>query len=300
MSSTKLTSTFLILLFVAVGIALGFEILEVALSPSISMNALFETVVMISLSTFYATLVFFLATLKWNLKNWAFWAILLLNLPVSITYTPKLIEKAHLHFIVTTTPDSYRYAGRVSKEEYRRDVEFITSFADSLIRLGVVTQPAEFARRMFNGSFYEDSLHRDWGFPAPPFEVPIELRVDTLFHDPGSALIAVFIIRKYVSPVPISESDSIRYVGNAFVFNRNKSAFQFHPLSYSYSTTRSFESCSKGIRDYYLKKLGQQHGKYNLNDLRFWTSKDWTIVWNNDGLLKSWPDPLSLREDGVA
>lgn len=253
------------------------EAIEIIKSPSFSFNALLETLVFVSLITFIPTLLFLLITFKWNKKNYFLWLVILINLPVVIFISPDLYQNIRLSIIDTTTPPEFINSTVVDRLTYKNDVRRIEQKIDSLIRIGVVTQPTDFGERYFEGITYKDSLERRRGFPATPYKLPIELSVDTLFYSTdNSNFIAGTLIRKYPVDYPeYSNGDTVQFIGNAFIFNPNDYGFQFLALETSISGCSSKEKCAKSLLRIYLKERGLKFNSYNLNDTRFWIGSDW-------------------------
>lgn len=276
-SIKRITKIYLLVLVIIVLIVLGYEGIQIIQASTVSLNVLLDTLILISLFSFFVTLLFFLATFKWNNKNYLLWLVLLINFPVAIIYSPNLFQNIHLSFIDTTTKKKFRYSNAVEEFKYKRDLKTIESKIDSLIRYGIITQPSDFGERYFEGLTYKDSLERRRGFPATPYKVPIKLSVDTLFYSPDSSnLIAGTVIRKYPIDFPqYSNGETVQYLGDAFIYNPTDSGFQFITLRTSISGCSSEQECSRALLDFYLKKSGLREGYYNLNDIRFWTSADW-------------------------
>lgn len=273
----KITKAYLLILVIAVLILLGKEAIEITQSSSFSFNALINTLVQTSLIAFFSTLLFLAVTFKWNRKSYVLWLILLFNLPVAIIYSPIIYQNIRLSIIDTTTQPEFRYSNTVGKLKYNRDIENIEVKIDSLIRLGVVTQPTDYGERFFEGTTYKDSLERRRGFPATPYKLPLKLSVDTLFYSPDSSnFIAGTLIRKYPVDYPeYSNGDTVQFLGDAFIFNPNNYGFQFLTLRTSISRYSSEQDCSSALLDVYLKERGLRDGYYNINDIRFWTNTDW-------------------------
>jgi hypothetical protein len=253
------------------------EAIQIVQSPSFSFNALLDTLVFASLITFIPTLLFLILTFKWNKKNYFLWLVILFNLPVFIFISPDLYQNIRLSFIDTTTPSEFINSNDVDRLTYINDVKRIEQKIDSLIRIGVVTQPTDYGERYFEGTTYKDTLERRRGFPATPYKLSIELTVDTLFYSPGTSnLIAGTLIRKYPVDFPeYSNGDTIQFQGNAFIFNSNDYGFEFLVLQTTVSGYNSKEECAKGLNRVYLKERGLRYGLFNLNDIRLWSNTDW-------------------------
>ncbi|WP_421774311.1 hypothetical protein [Gracilimonas sp.] len=253
------------------------EAIQIVQSPSFSFNALLDTLVFASLITFRPTLLFLILTFKWNKKNYFLWLVILFNLPVFIFISPDLYQNIRLSFIDTTTPSEFINSNDVDRLTYINDVKRIEQKVDSLIRIGVVTQPTDYRERYFEGTTYKDTLERRRGFPATPYKLPIELTVDTLFYSPDiSNLIAGTLIRKYPVDFPeYSNGDTVEFIGNAFIFNPNNYGFKFLTLQTTVSGYDSKEECAKGLNRVYLKERGLRYGLFNLNDIRLWSNTDW-------------------------
>lgn len=270
----KITIAFILILVIFVLTSFGMETIKAT-----TLNALAKTLVQTSLIAFYSTLIFFVLTFKWFKTNYLLWLILLINLPVAAIYSPTVFQNIRFSIIDTTTPPEFRYSNTVEKLKYKRDVVMIEGKIDSLIRLGVVTRPTDYGERSLEGNTYRDSLDRRRGFPAKPFNVPLELKVDTLFYSPGNKnLIAGTLIRKY-NHIPLFYSgDSVaEYRGNAFIYNPNDYEFQFITLRASFFGCSSEQECSNALLDEFLKKRGLSDIYYNMNDSRFWSNTDWEI-----------------------
>ena len=270
----KITKAFVLVMVIFVLMSLGMEAIE-----STSLNALANTLFQNSQIVFYSTLIFIALTFKWNKKNYLLWLILLINLPVTVIYSPILFQNIQLSLLDTTTPIEFRYSNTVEQLTYERDVGMIEGKIDSLIRLGVVTKPTDYGEKFFEGTTYKDSLDRRRGFPAKPFEVPLELKVDTLFYSPDNKnLIAGTLIRKYNHILLFYPGGSVaEYRGNAFIYNPNDYEFQFITLRVSVFGCSSEQECSSALTDEFLKKRGLSDIYYNLNDSRFWSNTDWEI-----------------------
>ena len=271
------TRVYSILLVIIILVFLGQEAIEIFQSTSISMNAILDTLVCMSLIAFFPTLLFLTLTFKWNKRNYFLWLVLLFNLPVIILYSPSLYQNIHLTIIDTTTPSEFINVNVVNPITYKNDVRRIEEKIDSLIRIGIVTQPTDFGERYFVGVSYKDSLERRRGFPATPYKLPINLSVDTLFYSSdNSNFIAGTLIRKYPVDYPeFSNGDTVHFLGNAFIYNPNGGGFQFLTLQTAVSGYSSKEECAKALHRVYLKERGLRHGLFNLNDVRLWTNTDW-------------------------
>ena len=279
--ATKFYSAILV---IVVLILLGHEAIDIIQSPAFSINALLNTLAFASLIVFFPTLLFLILTFKWNKKNYFLWLVILINLPVVFFILPDLYQNIRLSFIDTTTPSEFINSNDVDRLTYINDVKRIEQKIDSLIRIGVVSQPTDYGERYFEGTTYKDTLERRRGFPATPYRLPIELSVDTLFYSSdNSNLISGTLIRKYTVEYPeYSNGDTVVFIGNAFIFNPNDYGFEFLVLQTTVSGYNSKEECAKGLNRVYLKERGLRYGLFNLNDIRLWSNTDWKSKFKPD------------------
>tara|TARA_Y100001935_G_C17194720_1_gene451923 strand:- start:68 stop:940 length:873 start_codon:yes stop_codon:yes gene_type:complete len=279
--ATKFYSAILV---IVVLILLGHEAIDIIQSPAFSINALLNTLAFASLIAFFPTLLFLILTFKWNKKNYFLWLVILINLPVVFFILPDLYQNIRLSFIDTTTPSEFINSNDVDRLTYINDVKRIEQKIDSLIRIGVVSQPTDYGERYFEGTTYKDTLERRRGFPATPYRLPIELSVDTLFYSSdNSNLISGTLIRKYTVEYPeYSNGDTVVFIGNAFIFNPNDYGFEFLVLQTTVSGYNSKEECAKGLNRVYLKERGLRYGLFNLNDIRLWSNTDWKSKFKPD------------------
>ncbi len=234
-----------------------------------ALGNLIDTITITSLVLFLFSLIYLFSSFKQNIKKISLWIILLLSLPIGIISLTNIIKECSLKITKTTTPDEYIYNVKVDKIKYRNDKIKLEKLVDSLISIKTIEKPAKFALRSFNDKNYNDTIERNWAIDLPLKLEYKKSTIDTLFYsENGKSVIAGLLINKVFNDLKNYPNGAIDFKGYGFTFNKD-SLIPFEILRYSIGGYDTYNSCSKGLRYYYLKKVGTRENRYNINDKRF-------------------------------
>lgn len=180
----------------------------------------------------------------------------------------------------TTTPKEFINSFQVDRQTYNNDKQEVIKTVDSLISLQVIYKSAEKVLRYFDGKTYEDTLDRQWAIDLPMKNIKyINHYTDTIFYQSDD--------RNTFSGILVSKTQNrlakggIEYVGNGFVCKRVGQILKLRINGYGVTGSETIDICSDAMHEIYFKEMGLVDSSFNLNDKRYWTSKDITkITWD--------------------
>lgn len=175
---------------------------------------------------------------------------------------------------------SYLNRVRVSTKTYRTDSSNVARSIDSLISIGIITRTGPKTRTYINGQFYEDSVVQEWAIDLPMKDVEYQGHyIDTIFYNPyDSTTFAGLVISEIQR---MDDLKNLSYSGNGFVCKKKKGKYDVKIYGQRTSPCRSVEESSMALRRIYFSGVRSDNEDYNLNDIRYFNSKDfWRVQWD--------------------
>jgi hypothetical protein len=177
----------------------------------------------------------------------------------------------------TTTPEEFFNSFQVSRQTLDNDKRQVVKTVDSLISLQVIYKPAEKALRYFDGTTYEDTVDRQWAIDLPMKSITyVDHYVDTIFYNPGDKnVFSGTLISKTQNRLA---KNGIEYVGNGFVCKRVGQVLKLKIEGSRVTGSETIDICSDAMHEIYFIEMGLVDSNFNLNDKRFWTTKEITRI----------------------
>lgn len=169
---------------------------------------------------------------------------------------------------------------QVMEKTYKADGFNVVRSIDSLISIGIITRTGPKTRTYVNGQFYEDSVVQEWAIDLPMKDVEYQGHyIDTIFYNPyDSTTLAGLVISKTQGK---HDRGKPAYFGNGFVCKKKKGKYDVKIYGQRTSACRSAEESSMALRRIYFSGARSDNENYNLNDIRYFNSKDfWRVQWD--------------------
>jgi hypothetical protein len=177
----------------------------------------------------------------------------------------------------TTTPEEFINSFQVNRQTLDNDKQQVVETVDSLISLQVIYKSAEKALRYFDGKTYEDTVDRQWAIDLPMKSITyVDHYVDTIFYKPDDKnVFSGTLISKTQNRLA---KNGIEYVGNGFVCKRVGKVLKLKIEGYRVTGSETIDVCSDAMHEIYFREMGLVDSSFNLNDKRFWTTKEVTRI----------------------
>ena len=166
---------------------------------------------------------------------------------------------------VSTTPKEYQYRSQIAKGKYQRDTAIIRSILIKMIDNQI--KPLD----------------------KKTYDQGTDLFIDSIVYSPDQLRMIVFVISKNSTKKLLRiENDSMFYY-DAFYLSCTRESANAPIKVYDYSGYHliffyNYSVISKALREYCFNRLMRNEGTeqyYNVNDIRFWSSKYFERMLNN-------------------
>lgn len=177
------------------------------------------------------------------------------------------------------TNSGYLNRFQVTEETYKADGLNVVRSIDSLISIGIITRTGPKTRTYINGQFYEDSVVQEWSIDLPMKDIVYQGHyIDTIFYNPyDSTTFAGLVISKTQRK---GEIGNPAYSGNGFVCKKKNGRYDVKIYGRRTSACKSVKESSMALRRIYLSDVSVDNEEYDLNDIRYFNSKEfWKVQW---------------------
>lgn len=169
----------------------------------------------------------------------------------------------------TDTPEQFLNKTTVSRLQYEKDKALVASELKTLL--------------LQHRGFFESSAY---------FE-GTDIIIDTIVYSPDLGKVGILFLTKNpesLQPMP-DKNEKYYYDATSYLGTRQQDTFELSWLGPNFSNSHSISDISEDIRTTCFRRFvtkdttGMYAQKYNLNDLRFWTSDEWRRI--EEGKIKA-------------
>jgi hypothetical protein len=166
---------------------------------------------------------------------------------------------------VTTTPKEYQYRSQIAKGKYQSDTAIIRSILIKMIDNEI--KP----------------------FDRKTYDKETDLFIDSMVYSPDQLRMIVFVVAKNSTMKLLRRENDLMFYYDALYLFCSRESMNAPIKVYDYSGYHldffyNYSEISEALREYCFNRLMRNEGAeqyYNVNDIRFWSSKYFERVLNN-------------------